>query len=141
GSYGSQVGSYRLQPVAGVAVDVTHETGQPGISEKKYGTVPFGSGANLSVGPMTSPVILRQMIAAAQTNDIPYTLSANPRLTYTDADTMTLSRAGVPSAVVSIPNRYMHSPNEMVDVRDVKACIDLIAAWVRKLELEADFTR
>ncbi|ABF46288.1 M42 family metallopeptidase [Deinococcus geothermalis] len=141
GSYGAQVGSHRLQPVAGVAVDVTHETGQPGVSEKKYGVVPFGSGANLAVGPMTSPVILRQMIAAAQASGIPYTLSANPRLTHTDADTMILSRSGVPSAVVSIPNRYMHSPNEMVDARDVKACIDLIAAWVRELEVGADFTR
>lgn len=141
GSYGAQVGSYRLQPVAGVAVDVTHETGQPGVSEKKYGVVPFGSGANLAVGPMTSPVILRQMITAAQASAIPYTLSANPRLTHTDADTMILSRSGVPSAVVSIPNRYMHSPNEMVDVRDVKACIDLLAAWGRALEVGADFTR
>ncbi|WP_034386777.1 M20/M25/M40 family metallo-hydrolase [Deinococcus sp. YIM 77859] len=141
GSYGAQVGSHRLRPVAGVAVDVTHETRQPGVSEKKYGVVPFGSGANLAVGPLTSPVILRQMIAAAQEKEIPYTLSANPRLTYTDADTMILSRSGVPAAVVSVPNRYMHSPNEMVDARDVRACIDLIAAWVRSLDAEPDFTR
>ncbi|GAA5534732.1 M42 family metallopeptidase [Deinococcus aluminii] len=141
GSFGSQVGSHRLKPVAGVAVDVTHETKQPGVSEKKYGVVPFGSGANLSVGAMTSPVILRQMIAAAQQEGIPYTLSANPRLTHTDADTMILSRSGVPGAVVSVPNRYMHSPNEMVDARDVQACIDLLAAWVRGLDAEPDFTR
>lgn len=111
------------------------------MSEKKYGTVPFGSGANLSVGPMTSPVILRQMQDAAREEGIPYTLSASGRYTGTDADALTLVRGGVPSAVVSIPNRYMHSPSEMVDARDVKACIDIIAAWVTALEDQPDFTR
>ncbi|GAA5513263.1 putative aminopeptidase YsdC [Deinococcus carri] len=141
GVFGAQISGYKLDPVAGVAVDVTHETKQPGVNEKKYGVVPFGSGANLSVGPMTSPVILRQMTAAAQASGIPYTLSASGRYTGTDADALSLVRAGVPSAVVSIPNRYMHSPSEMVDSRDVKACIDIIAAWVKELEAEPDFTR
>lgn len=141
GVFGAHVSGHRLDPVAGVAVDVTHETGQPGVSEKKYGVVPFGSGANLAVGPMTSPVILRQMQEAAGRAGIPYTLSASGRYTGTDADALTLVRSGVPTAVVSIPNRYMHSPSEMVDARDVKACIDIIAAWVRELDVEADFTR
>ena len=141
GLFGAQVSGYRLNPVAGVAVDVTHETGQPGVSEKKYGVVPFGSGANLSVGPMNSPVILRQMREAAQAEGIPYTLSASGRYTGTDADGLTLVRGGVPTAVVSIPNRYMHSPSEMVDARDVQACIDIIAAWIRGMEAEPDFTR
>ncbi|WP_019586989.1 M42 family metallopeptidase [Deinococcus apachensis] len=141
GVFGAQLSGYRLNPIAGVAVDVTHETKQPGVSEKKYGVVPFGSGANLSVGPMNSPVILRQMTAAAQAGGIPYTLSASGRYTGTDADALTLVRAGVPTAVVSIPNRYMHSPSEMVDERDVKACIDIIAAWIRELGAEPDFTR
>ena len=59
----------------------------------------------------------------------------------TDADALTLVRAGVPTAVVSIPNRYMHSPSEMVDERDVKACTDIIAAWLERLPQGADFTR
>lgn len=141
GSYGSKTATYRVRPVAGVAVDVTHETDQPGVKPEKYGVAPFGSGANLSVGAMTSPVIFRQMQAAAQQHGIPYSVSANPRLTYTDADTMILSGAGVPSAVVSVPNRYMHSPNEMVDARDVKACIDIIAAWITNLDAQPDFIR
>ncbi|THF87866.1 M42 family metallopeptidase [Deinococcus sp. KSM4-11] len=141
GSFGSKLATHRVDPIAGVAVDVTHETSQPGVKPEKYGVAPFGSGANLSVGAMTSPTIFRQMQAAAKKDAIPYTLSANPRYTYTDADTMVLSRSGVPSAVVSVPNRYMHSPNEMVDARDVRACIDLIAAWIRELEAEPDFTR
>ncbi|MDV6375045.1 M42 family metallopeptidase [Deinococcus arenicola] len=141
GVFGATVSGHRLDPIAGVAVDVTHETKQPGVSEKKYGVAPFGSGANLAVGPMTSPVVLRQMTEAAKKADIPYTLSASGRYTGTDADALTLVRGGVPSAVVSIPNRYMHSPSEMVDARDVKACIDIIAAWIKELEEQPDFTR
>lgn len=141
GSYGSKTATYRVKPVAGVAVDVTHETEQPGVKPEKYGVVPFGSGANLTVGAMVSPVIFRQMKEAADQDGIPYSVTASPRLTFTDADTMILSGAGVPSAVVSIPNRYMHSPNEMVDARDVKACIDIITAWVRRLEAEGSFLR
>lgn len=141
GVFGAQTSAYRLDPVAGIAVDVTHETDQPGVSEKKYGVAPFGSGANLSVGPMTNPTLLRQLTEAAGRENIPYTLSASGRYTGTDADALTLVRAGVPTGVVSIPNRYMHSPSEMVDERDVKACIDILAAWIRGLEETLEFTR
>nr|WP_229775890.1 M20/M25/M40 family metallo-hydrolase [Deinococcus ruber] len=141
GCFGAQVSGYRLNPSAGVVVDVTHETNQPGVNEKKYGVVPFGSGANLAVGSMVNPVILRQMKAVAAKTGVAYTLSANPRYTGTDNDTLALVRTGVPAAVVSIPNRYMHSPNEMVRLSDVQACIDIIAGWVGSLDGEQDYTR
>lgn len=141
GCFGAQLGGYHLNPVAGVAVDVTHETKQPGVSEKKYGVVPFGSGANLTVSPMVSPVLTRQMTEAGREAGVPFTLSASGRYSGTDADALTLVRAGVPTAVVSIPNRYMHSPSEMVDERDVKACTDIIAAWLERLPQGAEFTR
>ena len=141
GCFGAQVSGYRLDPAAGVVVDVTHETLQPGVDEKKYGAVPFGSGANLSVGAMISPVISRQMQEVGRAQEIPFTLSASPRYTGTDADTLALVRAGVPLAVVSIPNRYMHSPSEMVRLSDVQACIDIIAAWAGSLSGEQDYTR
>lgn len=141
GCFGAQVSGYAIAPVAGVAVDVTHETTQPGVSEKKYGVAPFGSGANLAVGPMQSPAILRSMTEAARKNDIAFSLSALGRYSGTDADSLTLSRAGVPSAVVSIPNRYMHSPNEMIDERDVQACISIIVAWIKQLAKDEQFLR
>jgi putative aminopeptidase FrvX len=141
GCFGAQVSGYKLNPSAGVVVDVTHETTQAGVNEKKYGVVPFGSGANLSVGAMVSPVIVRQMQAVAKAREIPVTLSASPRYTGTDADSLSLVRAGVPTAVVSIPNRYMHSPSEMVRLSDVQACIDLITGWAESLSGEQDYTR
>lgn len=141
GCFGAQVSGFHLDPATGVVVDVTHETLQPGVEEKKYGVVPFGSGANLAVGAMISPVVVRQMQAVAKVREIPVTLSASPRYTGTDADSLALARAGVPLAVVSIPNRYMHSPSEMVRLSDVQACIDLIAGWVESLNGVQDYTR
>jgi len=141
GCFGALVSGYKLDPSAGVVVDVTHETNQPGVNEKKYGVVPFGSGANLSVGAMVSPVIVRQMQTVAKAREIPFTLSASPRYTGTDGDSLALVRAGVPIAVVSIPNRYMHSPSEMVRLSDVQACIDIIAGWAESLTGEQDYTR
>ena len=90
---------------------------------------------------MSSPLITRQVMDAAGKRGIPYTLSATGRYTYTDGDALAMSREGVPSAVLSIPNRYMHSPSEMIDERDARACIDLIAAWIRELEETPEFKR
>lgn len=141
GLFGATLSAFKTQPIAGVAVDVTHETTQVGVEAKKYGESPFGSGASIAVGPMSSPFVTRSLMDAAGKKGIPYTLSATGRYTYTDGDALTMSREGVPSAVVSIPNRYMHSPSEMVDARDVQAVIDLLAAWVENLDEKADYLR
>nr|WP_221277149.1 M42 family metallopeptidase [Deinobacterium chartae] len=141
GAYGARVAANRLDPVVAIAVDVTFETTQPGVDVKRVGEAPFGSGANLAVSPLLSPKVLRDLIATAERENIPYTLGANPRRTSTDADEIVLAKTGVPGAVVSIPNRYMHSPSEMIDMRDVRACIDLIAAYAGSLEASPDFTR
>lgn len=141
GPFGAHTSGYTLDPIAGIAVDVTHETGQPGVKKEKYGVAPFGSGANIAVGPMCNPAMSRQLTELAKQNDIPYSLSASGRYTGTDADSLTLVRGGVPTAVVSIPNRYMHSPSEMIDEADAKACIDLIAAWLRSVGEKPDFKR
>ncbi|AWN22464.1 endoglucanase [Deinococcus irradiatisoli] len=142
GIFGAQVSSHGLDPLAGIAVDVTHETDQPGVNPKKYGKAPFGSGANLSVGAMFNPRLTDALQAAGKAQGIPFTLSATPRHSSTDGDALALARAGVPAGVVSIPNRYMHSPSEMVQLSDVQACIDIIAAWIVGLpEGELDFSR
>lgn len=141
GLMGAQISAYKLDPIAGVAVDVTHETKQNGVSEKRYGASPFGSGAMIAVGPMSSPAITKGLVEAAKKRDIPYTLGATARSTSTDADALTMVRAGVPSCVVSIPNRYMHSPSEMIDQRDVQACIDVIVGWIEDLDENPNFIR
>lgn len=142
GLFGAQTSSHDLDPLAGIAVDVTHETKQPGVSAKKYGKSPFGSGANLSVGALFNPVVTGGLQTAGKAAGIPFSVSATPRHSSTDGDALALTRGGVPTGVVSIPNRYMHSPSEMVQLSDVQACIDIIAAWVVSLpEGEVDFSR
>lgn len=141
GLFGATISAFKTRPVAGIAVDVTHESTQIGVDPKKYGESPFGSGASVTVGPMSSPRITRQVMDAAGKKGIPYTLSATGRYTFTDGDALAMSREGVPSAVLSIPNRYMHSPSEMIDGRDLQAVIDLLAAWVEGLEEGAEYLR
>ena len=141
GAFGAQVSSFLLEPLAGIVVDVTHETQQPGVNEKKYGKVHFGSGANISAGPMLSPRITEELQTVARENNLPHSVSVSARYTSTDGDTLALSRAGVPLGVVSIPNRYMHSPSEMVQLSDLQAIIDLLAAWLLRVEEQPQFFR
>ncbi|CCF82976.1 Peptidase M42, putative aminopeptidase (fragment,part 2) [Nitrolancea hollandica Lb] len=95
----------------------------------------------LARGSSTHPLVFDRLVEAARANDIAYSVEAAPRRTSTDADVITPSRAGVPTGLVSIPNRYMHSPNEQVSLDDLDAAARLIAAFVRNLGPEPDFTR
>ena len=76
----------------------------------------------------------------AEKEGIPYTIQAAPKATRTDADGIFLTRHGVPTGLVSVPNRYMHSPNEVVSLEDVKNSARLIAAFIRRLNSDTDFT-
>lgn len=141
GSYGARIAAFSLEPHAALVVDVTHETKQPGVSVKRLNDVAFGSGANLTISALTNPSINRALQEIAVAQDIKLTLSADPTLTGTDADQVTIARAGVPSAVLSVPLRYMHSPVETVDLRDVEAVIALMVAYVVQLPANAQFPR
>jgi endoglucanase len=85
--------------------------------------------------------VFEGLVAAAEANDIPYTISPSTRYTGTDADAFHISRGGIPTGVVSIPLRYMHSPVEMVQLGDVEACARLIAAYAQLLGTDASFER
>ena len=76
----------------------------------------------------------------AEDEGIPYTIQASPKATRTDADGIHLVRTGVPTGLVSVPNRYMHSPNEVVSLADLKATTKLLAAFIRSLGSDEDFT-
>lgn len=141
GCFGSKLTGFHLNPVAAIAVDVTHETKQKGIETQQYGSKEFGTGANITTGPMQNPKIFQGLKKAAEDNDIKHTVTATGRLTYTDADTIGLAGTGVPNGLVSIPNRYMHSPCEMIDPADITACIDVIAHWIKSLPADPDFSR
>ncbi|MEX2503098.1 MAG: M20/M25/M40 family metallo-hydrolase [Trueperaceae bacterium] len=133
GGVGAAAASYAWEPDVALAIDVTHATDVPGISKKQEGDHPLGSGPELSVGSYVHRGVLQALRDVAEAEGIAVTIGTAPRRTGTDADFLAKVRGGVPSAVVSIPNRYMHSPNEMVDPRDVEATIALLTAFARGL--------
>lgn len=139
GGIGAATASYRLRPDVALVVDVTHATDVPTVDVKREGEHPFGSGPELAAGSYAHRAVTEKLISIAEAEGIPYTIGAAPRYTATDADDLAKSHSGVPTAVVSLPNRYMHSPNEMVDPVDVEAIIKLLAAFIGGLEPRPPF--
>jgi endoglucanase len=123
-----------------IVVDVTHATDTPGIEKKEIGDNPLGGGPVLSRGSVVSPVVHRLLRATADDLEIPYTLHAAGRDTGTDADSIHVAREGIATGLVSVPNRYMHSPSEMVSLDDIDRAATLIAEVCRRVTAATDFT-
>jgi endoglucanase len=138
---GSATTAYSLRPDLAIIVDVTHATDAPGIDVNELGSHPFGSGPVIERGSNLNPRVSELLYETAEAEGIGFTLAASGRHTGTDADAMHLSRGGVPCGLVSVPLRYMHSPVETVDLRDVDAAARLIAAAAQRLAADATFTR
>jgi endoglucanase len=141
GLYGARGAAFGLDPDAAIAVDVTHATDTPGVSKNENGDHALGSGPVIKRASNLSPVVSDGLIATAESEEIPYTLEADSRSTGTDADAIQFTRAGIATGVVSCPNRYMHSPNEVVDLADVENIAKLIAAYIKTFTFETDFIR
>jgi putative aminopeptidase FrvX len=138
---GARTTAYSLRPDIAVVVDVTHATDPPGIDEKELGRHKLGSGPVITRGSTLDPTVVELLHAAGEAEGIAFTVEASARATGTDADAFHISRAGIPSAVVSVPLRYMHSPVEMVQLDDVENAARLIATFVRRLEPGLDLRR
>ena len=136
---GARPSAYHLDPRLAIVVDLTFSSDAPGVEKKQVGDHKLGSGPVLSRGSAIHPVVFERLAAIAERDGIPHTLMGSPRSTYTDADAIYLQRRGVPTGVVSIPNRYMHSPNEVVALADVDATVQLIAAFCRDVTAEDDW--
>jgi putative aminopeptidase FrvX len=138
---GAGTTAFSLEPDVAIVVDVTFETSQPGIDPKTIGEAKFGSGPAIGRGSTLHPAVFDGLIAAAESASIPYTISPSARSTGTDADAVHLARGGIPTGVVSIPLRHMHSPVEMVQLDDVANVAKLIAEFARRLEPGTSFRR
>ncbi|HEX6711229.1 MAG TPA: M42 family metallopeptidase [Rubrobacter sp.] len=141
GLYGARGAAFGLDPDAAIAVDVTHATDTPGVSKNEHGDHALGSGPVIKRATNISPIVSEGLVVAAEGENIPYTLEADSRSTGTDADAIQFTRAGIATGLVSCPNRYMHSPNEVVDVEDVENCARVIAAYIKTLSAETNFVR
>ncbi|HYB24263.1 MAG TPA: M42 family peptidase [Solirubrobacteraceae bacterium] len=138
---GSRTSAFALEPHAAIVVDVTHATDAPGIDVKEAGKHELGSGPVISRGSTLNPALFELLHDTAEAEQIPFTVEASARATGTDADAVHLSRGGVPTGLVSIPLRYMHSPVELVQLADVHAAARLIAAAALALARESSFAR
>jgi putative aminopeptidase FrvX len=138
---GSRTSAFALEPDAAIVVDVTHATDAPGINIKEAGKHELGSGPVISRGSTLNAAIFELLFNTGEAEKIPFTVEASARATGTDADAVHISRGGVPTGLVSIPIRYMHSPVELVQLDDVHACARLIAAAALRLRRETSFAR
>ncbi len=139
GLRGAQMIAQTIKPQVAIVTDVTHDTNTPMISKRKHGDVSCGKGPSLTYAPAVQPKLLELIIQAARENDIPFQREASSRSTGTDTDAFAYSNGGVPSALISLPLRYMHTTVEMAHKKDVEAVIRLIYHSLQKIENAQSF--
>lgn len=140
GLRGVQTSAFRIDPQLGIVVDVTHATDCPTIDSNQYGQVKLGQGPVLYRGPNVNPVVLQRLRELATKGEIPTQLNALAVAASNDAAELQLSRSGVAVGLVCIPNRYMHSPVEMVALADLHHAAELIAEFCTQVRPDDDFT-
>ena len=133
GHHGAQVAAHRLRPEVALAIDVTYATDVPAGDMNEAGDHRLGTGPAIFRGPTVHPRVFELLVEAAGVEGIDYTVETGST-TATDADSVFASRDGIPTGVVSIPLRNMHSPIEIVELADLDACIELVVAFAKLLE-------
>jgi putative aminopeptidase FrvX len=137
---GARVSATRIGPQMALVVDVTHATDYPTAEKKEHGDHKLGGGPVLTRGSIISPVVFTVLREAATRLAIPYTVHAAGGESWTDADAIHVAREGIATGLISIPNRYMHSPNEVVSLEDLDRASALIAEACRAVSSATDFT-
>ena len=129
-----------INPQMALVVDVSFATDHPQVEKKELGEHKIGGGPMLSRGAVISPVVFDMLRSSAERQGISYSVHAVGRDTSTNADAIHIAREGVATGLVSIPNRYMHSPNELVSLDDVDKTATLLADVCRQVSSSTDFT-
>jgi putative aminopeptidase FrvX len=136
---GARSSAATIEPDVAIVVDVTHATDYPGIDKRRHGDYRLGGGPVLSRGASVSELVFDRLAEAAESEKIPYSIEAASRDTHTDAEAIFNAHRGIATALVSVPNRYMHSPNEMIALEDLVQTARLLAAFTARLAADADF--
>jgi len=135
GLRGARTAAFGIEPHVGIAVDVTFATDHPSIKDvvRREGAVRLGAGPVVTRGPNINPKVFQLLVDTAKKEKIDIQINAEPRGTGTDANALQLNRAGVATGLISVPNRYMHSPCELVSLSDLEACAQLLAKAVARI--------
>jgi putative aminopeptidase FrvX len=140
GLRGAITSSFSIDPHLGIAVDVTHATDCPTLDKKQHGDIKLGKGPVVYRGPNVNPVMHEQLKLLAIEKEIPIQVAGISKPAGNDANVMQISRGGQATAIVAIPNRYMHSPVEVISLDDLDNAAQLIAEFCVTLNADSDFT-
>ncbi len=140
GGYGARMMSYRLEPDMALVTDVTHATDTPGINNSEHGLTKLGEGPVVQHGGANHPKFVSFIEEVSENKEIATQHEAVSVRTGTDTDSIFYQKTGIPSALVSLPLRYMHSPVETASVTDVNRLIDLMTDTILALEPDQAFS-
>ena len=140
GAHGAMAAAHGLRPAVAIAIDVTYATDVPGDDPATGGHHVLGGGAAIFRGPAVNPRVFELLVEAAREEGIDHTIEAGAK-TYTDADVTFASREGIPTGLVSIPLRNMHSPIEIVQLSDLEACVRVLTAFAARVRPDETYAR
>ncbi len=141
GLRGATTATYQVNPDIGIAIDVTHTTDYPGVNKSDIGDIQLGKGPVISRGPNINRKLFDLLTKTAKKKKIDYQVLAAPRGTGTDANIIQLTRGGVITGLIGIPNRYMHTPVEVVNFDDVENTYKLLGELCFNIPKKRDFTQ
>lgn len=139
GLRGAQMIAQKIKPDVAIVTDVCHDTNTPLINKIEQGDLKSGDGPVLTYGPAVQNNLLKLIIDSAEANKIPFQRAAASRATGTDTDAFAYSNEGVPSALISLPLRYMHTTVEMCRKEDVENTIRLMLESLKNIKNNQDF--
>jgi endoglucanase len=139
GGHGAKMVAHRLMPDVCVVLDVTHATDTPGIDHATHGEVKLGGGPSITHGTCNHPKVVKRLLKVAEAAGIPIQHESSSRYSGTDTDTIFTTREGIPSALVSLPLRYMHSVVELADYRDLEQVIELLVRFAESISEKDEF--
>jgi endoglucanase len=139
GLRGATTSAHSIHPAVGIAVDVCHATDTPGNEKKQLGDTRLGNGPVLFRGPNINPRVHERLVAAGKADQIALQVRGVPKATGTDANAIQLARDGVAAGLVGIPNRYMHSPVEVVSLKDLDNAARLLARFCESVTADASW--
>ncbi len=136
---GSRQIAYSLQPDLAVVIDVTHATDYPTVNKHQHGDIKLGGGPTLTHGGPNHPEVVARLEAVAKAKKIKLQHEAASNSTGTDTDVIFWTRGGIPSALISLPNRYMHSPVELISLSDLELIPELLCAFAHSVRKDEAF--